>query len=156
MSEFTLDVQEVADYARRMNEISNAGARAFGKVATKWRDEAIKIAKERVPQRPTPAGQVYQRTGNLKRSIKPTRTKASRGALEAGIEVGMFYAGFVEFGTSKMAPQPYIRPALRKIRRPYRDELERTAVDLLSIKGRRLTGRRFGLGEQLERGQFRP
>lgn len=51
-------------------------------------------------------------TGRLRSSIASSGLQRdSRGAY---VEVGtvVFYAGFVEFGTRRMAAQPYLRPAL--------------------------------------------
>lgn len=48
------------------------------------------------------------RTGNLMRSI---HTEIGDGGLSAEIGTDVEYAPFVEYGTSRMAPQPYMRPA---------------------------------------------
>lgn len=45
-------------------------------------------------------------TGNLKNSIS-----SDIRALAADISATTEYAGYVEYGTSKMAPQPYMGPA---------------------------------------------
>mgnify|MGYP001591167191 CR=1 FL=1 len=62
------------------------------------------------------------RTGNLRNSIAAGVTKVQEheveGALSAGypgIGASMEYAGFVELGTSRSAPYPYIWPALQQI-----------------------------------------
>jgi len=49
------------------------------------------------------------RTGRLKRSIGFWR---SEGGYHVGS--GVSYAPFVEFGTSRMAPRPFLAPALSK------------------------------------------
>jgi len=53
------------------------------------------------------------KTGKLQRSIK---------AKEDSVEVTEEYAGFVEFGTEKMAAQPYLRPAIEQFSK---EDLER-------------------------------
>lgn len=133
MSDFTLDVRELTDYALGLKAVSRVGARTFGKITTKWRDEAIREAKRIVPVR----------TGALKRSIVPGRTKESRVTIDGSILVTEPYAGFVEFGTSNMAPQPYIRPALNKVRGPFIDELRDAATETLR-PSRIQNIRRFG------------
>lgn len=50
-------------------------------------------------------------TGTLKRSI--TLSIANDG-LEARINTGVEYAGYVEYGTRFMKAQPYMRPALQE------------------------------------------
>lgn len=53
--------------------------------------------------------------GNLRKNISRKRLKSGRG--ETGAEVGIswrgnaFYGRFVEFGTSKQAAKPFLRPA---------------------------------------------
>lgn len=51
-------------------------------------------------------------TGRLRASI--VSSGLERDARGAFVRIGtnVFYAGFVEFGTRYMAPQPYLRPAL--------------------------------------------
>lgn len=51
-------------------------------------------------------------TGRLRSSI--VTSGLQRDGQGAYVEVGtnVFYAGFVEFGTRRMAAQPYLRPAL--------------------------------------------
>ena len=51
-------------------------------------------------------------TGNLRRSINSTFT-AGGGGSEATAEIGptVFYGRFVEHGTSRMSPRPYLAPA---------------------------------------------
>jgi HK97 gp10 family phage protein len=136
---FSLDVTEVQDYAAQLAAHAGEGAHTFVPTAVKYRDLVIKEAKRIVPVD----------TGDLRDSIRPEQSEASTLQLSANITVGMPYAGFVEFGTANMGPQPYIRPSLRKYRRPYTDELVQVAKDTLGVtKGgsrRVLRGvRRFG------------
>ena len=51
-------------------------------------------------------------TGNLRRSIHPDPVEANndRVVIEVGTDVE--YAAHLEFGTVRMAPRPYLRPAL--------------------------------------------
>jgi len=52
------------------------------------------------------------RTGNLKGSI--TATKLDPLTFEVSTDV--FYAPYVEFGTSKAAPYPYFRPNIERLK----------------------------------------
>jgi HK97 gp10 family phage protein len=70
-------------------------------------------AKQRVPVR----------TGALRKSIRVFTERADRGGTvrQAWVGTRLFYSWFVEFGTSKQPPQPFLRPA--------RDEGAQKAVD---------------------------
>lgn len=136
---YELDVTEVEDYAKQLRIHAGEGARAFAPTAAKYQGLVIKEAKRIVPID----------TGNLFDSILPGPRLSSQIVASADIVVDATYAGFVEFGTVRMAPQPYIRPALRKYRKPYEDELAQVAKSELGVlKGgtrRVLRGvRRFG------------
>ena len=94
-------------------KLSRALDEALEEIAEKIRDDA----KSLVPVD----------TGALKKSIRIEK----KGKLQVSIVAGgggvinprtgreVDYAGFVEFGTSHMSPQPYMQPALEK----NRDEL---------------------------------
>jgi HK97 gp10 family phage protein len=57
------------------------------------------------------------RTGALRDSIQRTEASAESAIVEAEVE----YAGFVEFGTSRMSAEPYMMPGI--------PEASRVAVD---------------------------
>jgi len=61
-------------------------------------------------------------TGRLRSSIV---VQGSPGRYVVG-PVGVPYASYVEFGTSRMRAQPYVRPAVQK----YLDELAEKAADV--------------------------
>lgn len=58
------------------------------------------------------------KTGTLRRSIRAVVSKdkaeVHAGGSVAGIATPVEYAGYVELGTSKMAAQPYLRPAVEQ------------------------------------------
>jgi HK97 gp10 family phage protein len=54
-------------------------------------------------------------TGTLKSSIQYDLSETHGGDLMVIIGSNLRYAGFVEYGTSKMAAQPYLRPALDEV-----------------------------------------
>lgn len=63
-------------------------------------------------------------TGNLRNSIG-TSMAGGAGAASVAAEVGPTanYGAYVEYGTSRMAPQPYLGPALDRHEQPFVDAL---------------------------------
>jgi len=59
-------------------------------------------------------------TGALRSSITSQVTR-TRGAVEARVGPTVHYARFLEEGTSRIAPRPYMRPAFDSVRRGYVD-----------------------------------
>jgi HK97 gp10 family phage protein len=96
------------------------------------------------------------RTGRLRESIHVTpETEAGfAGVAQAGVVADAPYAGFVEFGTSRMSPRPFLGPALAMYRREYVAELGRVAASLGvrgAVSGMR---ERFSLPQQLVAGSY--
>lgn len=159
---FRLDVSELADLA---NDLATA-AGVVGPVAVavqrKYGMLVVAEAKQLAPVR----------TGALRRSIQigsgseAARTGLTGVTIEADTsgETGRNYAGFVEFGTRFMAPRPFMRPALRKYAKAYREELVSTAANLIGGKGRARKAIRgqsifrgessFGLSKAIARGGY--
>lgn len=78
------------------------------------------------------------RTGRLKNSITTSQAGLTRGELAAGqlaavYEVGptVNYGAYVELGTRRMAPEPYLIPAADKIEPIFEQALEK-AIDKLN------------------------
>lgn len=74
-------------------------------------EELVYLAQELVPVR----------TGALKASIHADRIDHLAMQVRADVE----YAAYVEYGTSRMAAQPYITPAMEAIRRGYTERIAR-------------------------------
>ena len=70
-------------------------------------------------------------TGALKASIKPK--KLDETTWEYGPHTD--YAIYVEFGTRKMAAQPYVRPSAEKLRAEYPDLVVETVVSVAKGEG---------------------
>lgn len=71
-------------------------------------------------------------TGDLKKSLKVRAMRKRRhrygvmvATSEGWFEGEQFYGGFIEFGTHKMAAQPFVRPAFDS----EKDAAEKTIVD---------------------------
>lgn len=96
----------------------NITPEGFDDLAGLWQsapDRAAKLARTAVIKSGADLQRIAKRsapvdTGNLRNSI--TRTTTSRGD-EITTEVGptVNYGRFVEYGTSRMRPQPYMMPA---------------------------------------------
>lgn len=55
------------------------------------------------------------------RALAPSRTGALRASIHTtkeGVEVGVDYGAFVEYGTSDTAPQPFAGPSVNRLIRP--------------------------------------
>jgi HK97 gp10 family phage protein len=81
--------------------------------AEELRNEVVRTVSNASPSSPgQPPGVV---TGQLRNSVFADPV-AGVGSNRVTIEVGARapYAGFLEFGTSKMAPRPFLRPAVAR------------------------------------------
>lgn len=82
--------------------------------------EILEAAKENAPVLQEPDDRRI--VGNLRDKIKAYISKQKPGVVTVSVglskedmrakEDGAFYAGFVEFGTARMAARPYLRPAM--------------------------------------------
>lgn len=70
-------------------------------------------------------------TGALRASIQAKKLAETEWEIAPNTE----YAIYVEFGTRKMAAQPYMRPAAEKIRKEYPDLVVETVVNVAKGKG---------------------
>jgi len=101
-----------------------AGLKKESVLATARAESAIAKTAERIAASAREAAPVGE-TGDLRDSIEVT----ARGLVR---EVGptVRYGGFVEFGTWKDEPQPYLFPAAEKHEPELEQELERLVGDL--------------------------
>lgn len=86
-------------------------------------------------------------TGSLMRSIKSHGAKKGLDGITVKITAGgpssphdVGYAGFIEEGTSKMAPQPYMRPALNKVKPQWEKEVADVTALLAAGRPGRVSG----------------
>lgn len=73
-------------------------------------------------------------TGKLRKSINAIRVTRKRGLIKGGVTATAFYAHFLEFGTSRMAPRPFIRPAVQA----EVGQLERELVEAVQKSAKRV------------------
>lgn len=120
--------------------------RALRRAAADLRREA----RARAPKRAGggPLGKTGRTPGNLRRAIR-LRTRSGRGDAAPGLQVYVagagFYGRFVEYGTSRMAARPFLRPAfdarvngmVAQIAADLGREVEQAAVELTRQLGTR-------------------
>ena len=90
---------------------------AIGLTAEKHAVEEISKVVYDTPESPN-----YVRTGRLRNSISHARDDTS-----AYVGTNVEYAAYVELGTSKMKPRPYLRPAVQNYVDEYK-EIVKTAL----------------------------
>ena len=118
--------RELEDKLSNLDEkLKRALAEALKEIAEKIRDDA----KDLVPVD----------TGSLRKSIRVEK----EGELQVSVIAGgggvinprtgreVDYAGYVEFGTSRMSPQPYMQPALEKNRDEILKIVKRKILEVL-------------------------
>ncbi|EIW20714.1 MULTISPECIES: hypothetical protein [Pelosinus] len=64
------------------------------------------------------------RTYNLENAIQPVPVKIIGTIIEGAVKDSMFYAYWVEFGTVKSAPYPYMSPAIEANKKNLHDTIE--------------------------------
>jgi HK97 gp10 family phage protein len=108
-----VDASQVTAFANRLNaasrRIDEEGDRLEDEWGEKWADEMRAI--------------VPVLTGRLKSSIEQ---------VDSGVIEMEGYGVYVDRGTSEMAPQPFIRPAMNRIKEPASREFGARAVDLIT------------------------
>jgi HK97 gp10 family phage protein len=110
------DVSQLLALATDLEQAGKAGLAAIDKVIAEYGDKVTDAARSSAPVR----------TGRLKGSIRVTP-----GAHRVEVEATEYYAQFVEFGTSKMAPEPFMEPALAANEGGFADDLAKAAAKAL-------------------------
>lgn len=112
------------DEIRRMaNRFAAAPAKATALIRTATVKTTIDTAAD--ARRNAPVD-----TGYLQSSIA-TEYEFSGEGVTGSVEAGANYAVFVENGTSRMAPQPYMRPAFDKNRKKWIRAMEQIGARVL-------------------------
>lgn len=109
-----------------MGELVAVGA-DLGRAGAKTTREAESVVQEST-QKLEKRAETYApaRTGALRGSIE-SRVSGLTGTVSANIR----YAEFQEWGTSKMAPQPYAGPALEAVAPEFVAEMEKLGAEFL-------------------------
>jgi HK97 gp10 family phage protein len=93
---------DVSQVLRLAADLGKTSAETTTRASAAVRKSALDIERDAKTKAPVD-------TGNLRNSIGTTTTLAG---LEAQIGPTANYGAFVEYGTSRMGPQPYMGPAL--------------------------------------------
>lgn len=103
-----------ADAARSIERISGGKVYKRGK-STKGRGKRRTGARTAIHVASKPGDAPNKDTGNLIRNIRVSKTKGNtRKGYSATVKAVTPYAYDLEYGTSKMKPRPFMRPALAK------------------------------------------
>lgn len=104
MDDFAFDCPGLAAFERMLLQMGTTGARKAGQAAMRSAGPVmVQAVKDKAPRK----------TGLLKRSIW-LRSQGVQGdniIFSVDIRKIAFYARFLEYGTSKMSPKPFMRPA---------------------------------------------
>ena len=117
--EFDLDTTELTDYSkvlagagRKLGKVGDGITRGTGKAIVDTAQDIVAFD----------SGELHDSIGLIERS----------GGVDVVATAG--HAGFIEFGTVHMPPQPFLRPAFRQHRDGYRKALLAASVGVLSRK----------------------
>ena len=103
-------MSDLARYAADLNAWTDTLARRASQVVRKAALDTMADAKTLAPVD----------TGNLRNSIT---TDARQGDLVAVVEATASYSAYIEWGTSKMQPQPFMQPAQDRNTEPFMQAL---------------------------------
>lgn len=107
MIDYGLDFSDLLDLSSELASLSKAESRGVLRNATR---AAAGVIRDEVEAR------APEQTGKLKRNIVVVTKRDRDGGISSGVHIRSgknrpFYWRFLELGTSKMAPVPFIRPA---------------------------------------------
>lgn len=139
MANLTVKVEGLSELGARMKQVGDDMKFKFARSSTYAGAKLIQAAAiAAAPQSSKPHrlrnGQVVE-PGNLKRNIVVIRARQPSGNLTEEYFVGVrrgsgkpgkdaYYAGFVEFGTVKSTPKPFLGPALHSAGQPAIDAVK--------------------------------
>jgi len=113
-----MDPSELEPLIANLRHASRAVAKEATKVVRKSAQGVSRSARRRAPVD----------TGNLRSSIG---IEYEHGGLTAHIAPSANYAVFVEYGTSRMAPQPFMGPALEANRGGFAEAMAQLGAELI-------------------------
>lgn len=102
MSGFELDVSEFAAYAKQLQTVSTAGALEYLPDVAVAGGRVYRTARQHAPVK----------TGAMRAAIRIDNVSGSRVEASATVVAAKSYSRYVERGTYKMRPRPFMRPAV--------------------------------------------
>lgn len=122
MAEINIDVYELSALAATLRA---SGPRVGTRVSQAVRKSALDV--ERGAKMLAPVD-----TGNLRNSISTTITgSGSAASISADIGPTANYGAYLEYGTSRMRPQPYMGPALDRVEPGFVAAIEQLASRII-------------------------
>lgn len=108
-----IDASQVEAFQRRLQVAARTIEQEADRFEEKWGDELVDEMRATVPRA----------TGTLQASIEQ---------VEPGGITMAHYWRFLEYGTAHMAPRPFVRPAMQRIRKPAAEDAGDRAVRLIA------------------------
>lgn len=99
---FKIEIKGVKELQSKFKNIGDELQKALSEAVSAGAVVVERDAKIRVPVL----------TGNLRNSIREFKKNESPGRVESQVGTDVEYGPAVEFGTSRRAPKPYLRPAI--------------------------------------------
>jgi HK97 gp10 family phage protein len=123
-SKAKIDTSQIENFERRLH----AAGKRIEIAGVAWKQEHGENWAEEMRFRVAysdGSNQQTQRYGHLRDNIEQVEP--------GGITMGdSYWWWFLERGTSRMAPQPFVKPAMKKIRTPARKDIAERAVAILA------------------------
>lgn len=101
MNSFEIDASELTAFAERLERKTEAAEFLIRGAVKKTTEDIAADAKAAAPVD----------TGNLRNSIQTSSAGSNASVAQGIVQARSNYSIFVELGTSKMAPQPFLGPA---------------------------------------------
>ena len=116
-----IDLEGVNEMRSLMDDAPGMLQAKVHDVMTDWAEEAVQFAQSIVPVS----------TGRLQESIhyEEEADMSLKLVADAQAENGEYYGWFVEFGTSRMPAQPFLRPAVEMTQSILMDKLTSIALE---------------------------
>ncbi len=164
-SSFSVDTLELEAWIAALEHAADDISLAARGAGRRTAEKIVKTARQLAPYRTGRLREGRRTPGEKGIHVVPDTAAGRSGVAVAGVRADAPYSGFVEFGTSRMSPRPFLRPAFEQHRKAFVEELADIGVELLGGRGKGGVGRskatlagqreRFSLEQQLVAGSFR-
>lgn len=117
----TVDKRELEKWEATIAAVEGRARGGMAAIVDGIAAEAVDIAKTLAPVD----------SGDLKGSIEVTRKTGGKFSRSRWIGTDVFYGLFQEYGTSRMAPQPFLNPAAERVAPKFGELMSQAGVDWL-------------------------